>query len=181
MPNKKVNPTPKDDHIPIVGEVPDQTTTSNVDTIDNSQPVAQASKQLSALDQLRLENHALREQAARALADYQNLERRQREERTQTIEFAKQQVFADLLQPLEHLDLAAKSLKDQGLDMVVKQFWETLQDKGLTMTSPQGQAFDAQTMEAIEKVGDGETVQEVVAPGFMLGTHVLRPAKVKVG
>ena len=139
------------------------------------------SNKLSELDALRLENRTLREQAARALADYQNLERRQREERNQTIEFAKQEVFANLLQPLEHLDLAAKTIKDQGLDMVVKQFWETLQDKGLTMLTPQGQKFDAEQMEAIEKVGEGETVQEVVAPGFKLGAHVLRPAKVKVG
>ena len=181
MSNKKVSPTPKDDRISISNEDIDQNITNNVDTIDDSRSTVQADEQLSQLDQLRLENHTLREQAARALADYQNLERRQREERTQTIEFAKQQVFADLLQPLEHLDLAAKSLQDQGRDMVVKQFWETLQGKGLTMINPQGQTFDAQTMEAIEKVGNGEIVQEVMSPGFMLGTHVLRPAKVKVG
>ena len=181
MSTNKNSPVKKDGHIEINSKQSQPLSGENADVAGVGEPVADAAHQLSEVDSLRLENHALREQAARALADYQNLERRQREEKVQTIEYAKQQVFADLLQPPEHLVLAAKSLKDQGLDMVVKQFWATLQEKGLTMISPQGQKFDAQTMEAIEKVGEGETVQQVMSPGFKLGAHLLRPAKVKVG
>lgn len=138
-------------------------------------------KNTDKLAALRQENQTLKEQASRALADYQNLERRMREQQSQTYTYAKQEVFDKILQPLEHLDLAAKTLQDQGLDMVVKQFWEVLGEQGLEMIVPTGLPFDAASMEALEKVGEGETVQEVVAPGFKLGDHVLKPAKVKVG
>ena len=71
------------------------------------------------LSALRAQNAALKEQAARALADYQNLERHVREQRAKTIDVAKIAILESLLQPLEHLRLAAAALKDQGLDMVV--------------------------------------------------------------
>ena len=130
---------------------------------------------------LQRENQLLREKAARAMADYQNLERRQREEKSKTLEYARETVFSSLLQPLEHLTLAANTLHDQGLDMVVAQFWQTLGEQGLVKLEPIGQAFDVATMEALEKVGDGETVQAVLSPGFTLNGRLLRPAKVKVG
>ena len=143
--------------------------------------VVAANKEQVLLQALQAENKKLREQASRALADYQNLERRQRADQAKSIDYAKETIFADLLQPLEHLSLAAASLKDAGLDMVVKQFWEALAGLGLTKIEPLGQPFDANTMEAIAKVGDGDTVKEVVALGFALGDRVLKPAKVKVG
>lgn len=130
---------------------------------------------------LQAENARLKEQAARTLADYQNLERRVQADRARAIEWARMTIYEGLLQPLEHLDLAAAALHDKGLDMVVDGFWQVLGEGGLQKIAPQGEKFDVNTMEAVEKVGEGETVTEVVAPGFRLGEQVLRPAKVKVG
>ena len=130
---------------------------------------------------LELENKQLAEKAARAVADYQNLERRQREEQAQIVSFAQEQVFGSLLQPLHHLSLAAENLKNQGLDMVVAQFWQVLAEQGLEEIKPVGEVFDAAVMEAVAKEGEGETVLAVVTPGYKLHGRVLQPAKVKVG
>ena len=130
---------------------------------------------------LELENKQLAEKAARAVADYQNLERRQREDQAQIVSFAQEQVFGSLLQPLHHLSLAAENLKNQGLDMVVAQFWQVLAEQGLEEIKPIGEVFDAAVMEAVTKEGDGETVLAVITPGYKLHGKVIQPAKVKVG
>lgn len=130
---------------------------------------------------LQAENKKLQEQANRALADYQNLVRRQQEDRVKINAFAQGEIFTSLLQPLEHLSLAATSLNDEGLNLVVKQFWEVLQAQGLSEYRPLGEVFNPTTMEAIEKVGQGEKVVEVCFPGYLLNGKPLKVAKVKVG
>lgn len=143
---------------------------------------------LKVVKQLRLENEKLiaeaercREQAARAMADYQNLTRHQKEDQGKMVQVARMMIFESLLQPLTHLSLAAKSLHDQGLDLVVGQFWQTLTEQGLKEIRPEGEKFNPETMEAIEKTGEGEVVTEVVSPGYLLNEQVLQVAKVKVG
>ena len=86
MSTNKNSPVKKDGHIEINSKQSQPLSGENADVAGVGEPVADAAHQLSEVDSLRLENHALREQAARALADYQNLERRQREEKVQTIE-----------------------------------------------------------------------------------------------
>lgn len=162
----------------------------------NDQPVASVDRQhrpanlkakspvvanLPDLATLQTENQKLQEQANRALADYQNLVRRQQEDRANITAFAKGEIFTQFLQPLEHLSLAATSLNDEGLNLVVKQFWEVLQAQGLSEYRPLGEVFNPATMEAIEKVGKGEKVVEVCFPGYLLNGQTLKVAKVKVG
>jgi molecular chaperone GrpE len=121
------------------------------------------------------------DQKNRALADYQNLLRRTQEERVRTAKLATQSLVADLIQPLDHLALAAAQLNDTGLNMVVGQFWQALNDNGLQELNPMGQNFDPLTMEVVEKQGEGETVIKVLAKGYTLNGEVIRVAKVVVG
>lgn len=130
---------------------------------------------------LQAENAQLKEQASRALADYQNLVRRQGENSHKITQLAKAEIFTGLLQPLEHLLLAASSLNDQGLHLVVKQFMQALAAQGLKEYRPLGEDFNPHQMEAIEKIGKGEKVLEVSSPGFLLDGEPLKVAKVKVG
>ncbi len=131
--------------------------------------------------QLKKQIAACKEQTARALADYQNLVRRQKEDQTQLIKAAQVLVFSSLLQPLTHLSLAAENLQDQGLNLVVEQFWQTLKDQGLQKMELEGGKFDPEKMEAVEKTGENEVVTEVITPGYLLHGQVLQVAKVKVG
>ncbi len=130
---------------------------------------------------LENEKKELQDRVTRALADYQNLVRRQKEEQGKVVEYAKIMIFESLLQPLEHLAIAAKTLNDKGLNMVIDQFWKALEEQGLKEFNPINQEFDPLSMEVIEKVGSGEIVAEVASPGYMLNNQVIKFAKVKVG
>ena len=72
----------------------------------------------------------------------------------------------------------------QGMEMILKQFVETLSKMGVTEIQAEGQPFDPDRHSAVMHTEDetlGENVvTEVFQKGFMLGDKVLRFAMVKV-
>lgn len=142
----------------------------------------QPNKQSTKLPaKLQTEVARARESEKRAIADYKNLERRNENERAQFIQFATRELVSSLLGPIDHLNLAATKINDQGLDMVVEEFDQVLQISGLTPFNPEGESFDLETMEAIEKQGKGEKVIKVVKKGYKLDGKVIQHAQVVVG
>lgn len=133
------------------------------------------------IQELTQQVHELKEADLRSKADYQNLVRRTQEERSKLVKLASLGIVEDLLQPLDHLSMAAAQLKDSGLDMVVKQFWTVLNQHGLVETQVEGLPFDPHTMEVVDKQGDSDIVTGVVTRGYQLNGEVIRHAKVVVG
>jgi len=127
---------------------------------------------------LKEQVNASLEREKRVLADYQNLQRRSMQERLAFIKMANKDFCQILLQPLEHLSMAAENLKDKGLDMVIEQFWKELQNFGLMEIEVLGKDFDLNTMEVVNKKGEGEKVVEVVRKGYMLNGEVIQHAQV---
>lgn len=128
------------------------------------------------------ETNELEEKYLRALADYQNLEKRVEREKETFVKFANAVLILKMLPVLDNLERASEHLKDQGIELVIKQFKEALSSEGVTEIEAAGQAFDPQLHEAVEKVsGEEDKVMEVVEKGYKLGEKVIRPAKVKVG
>lgn len=123
----------------------------------------------------------LEAKATRAMADYQNLVRRQQEDRGKLIALANENLIGDLLEPLEHLSLAAEQIKEPGLEMVIKQFWQKLAEHGLTEINPLGEKFNVETMEVVDHDQQGDVVVTVVKRGYKLGNHVIQYAKVILG
>ncbi|HSW89247.1 MAG TPA: nucleotide exchange factor GrpE [Patescibacteria group bacterium] len=118
----------------------------------------------------------------RALADYQNLERQTHEGQIRFAKLATQGFVEELLQPYEHLQLAAKHLQDKGLEMVINQFKQVFESQGLVEINPLGKPFDAGSMEVIETKGGKENeVLEVASVGFELNGIVVKHARVVVG
>jgi molecular chaperone GrpE len=118
----------------------------------------------------------------RALADYQNLERRLNQERTDFVQYANTSLITKLLLVLDHLERAQAHLKDEGLELALKEFRRVLAEEGLSEIEVIGKEFDPQAMEAVEIVA-GEKhneVVEVLAKGYRLKEKVIRPAKVKI-
>jgi molecular chaperone GrpE (heat shock protein) len=74
--------------------------------------------------------------------------------------------------------MAAENLKDQGLNMVVEQFWKELQNFGLEKLNVLNQTFNLNTMEVVEKQGEGEKVVKVVRQGYSLNGEVIQHAQV---
>ncbi len=118
----------------------------------------------------------------RALADYQNLEKRYEKEKADFVQFANSNLILKLLNILGHLEKASEHLKDEGLDLVIVEFKRLLNNEGLEEIDCLGKPFDPEIMEAIEVVKGGEAnrVAEVVGKGYMLKGRLLSAAKVKV-
>ncbi|MDQ3008621.1 MAG: nucleotide exchange factor GrpE [bacterium] len=124
---------------------------------------------------------AAQESERRSLADYQNLVRRTQADRIKMAKMANQELVVALLQPLDHLELAAKQINDQGLTMVVTQLWQTLNQQGLEKLDIDGKKFDPVLMEVVDKNGEGDVVTSVLQQGYQLNGEVIQPAKVVVG
>jgi len=142
---------------------------------------AHPADQRERLEELERQMAAARENEKRALADYQNLVRRQQQDRARLVAAASREVIETILEPLEHLNMASRKLNDPGLTMVVDQLWERLDELGLDQLDVLGKEFDERTMEAVERRGHGSWVLAVVRPGFTLGDHVIQHAQVVVG
>jgi molecular chaperone GrpE len=120
------------------------------------------------------------EREKRILADYQNLVKRNQEERVKFLQLANQGLIETILSPLEHLSLAAEQIEDQGLDMVIRDFWQVLEEAGVEEIYPKGEKFNLETMEVVDKEGEGQTVAKVVKRGYRLNGLVIQHAKVIV-
>lgn len=140
-----------------------------------------ATKLLEQIKELQAQVQAAEDREKRALADYQNLVRRTQEDRGRLAKMASLDFATSLLQPLDHLSLAAAELKDRGLDMVVQQFWKTLQEQGLEELNVLGQEFDPTLMEVVEKQGEGKTVLKIIKKGYRLNGEVIQVAQVVIG
>jgi len=118
----------------------------------------------------------------RALADYQNLEKRYEKDKTDFVQFANANLILKLLIILSHLEKAEEHLKDDGLDLIVGEFKRVLTGEGLEEIKCLGEEFNPEFMEAVEAVRDGKKnkVAEVLNKGYLLKGKVLLPAKVKV-
>lgn len=118
----------------------------------------------------------------RVLADYQNLEKRSREERGEWIKSANKDLLLRLLPVLDTLILASSHSQDQGLKVSIQHFLDILKGEGVVKIETIGKDFDPQVMECVETVEDKEgKVLEELRSGYMLHDKVLRVAQVKVG
>lgn len=146
---------------------------------DQADPVNQPQQSASdKVQQLQADLRQAQERERRALADYQNLVKRTQEDRVRMMTFANRELLSSLLQPLEHLSLAAAQLSDQGLDMVVTQFWQVLSQAGLEEIKTDGQPFNPELMEVVEAGDKKQRVIKVVKKGYQLHGQVLQHAKV---
>jgi molecular chaperone GrpE len=150
------------------------------------------------LENLQLENAALKDKLLRTLADMENLRRRTEKEvsdaKTYGItSFARDMLtFADNLHrsianvPQEERARAEAPIQTllEGLELTDRDFASRLERYGVKRIDPLGLKFDPHLHEALfelpdESVPNG-TVAQVIEPGYVIGERVLRPAKVGV-
>ena len=124
----------------------------------------------------------LEEQLKRALADYQNLERRVDEERRLLGQLSSAILIEKFLPVLDNLENAKKHIDDQGLEMVINQFKDVLKTEGVEEIIAEGSKFDPNLHEATEVVegqNDG-IIARVIRKGYKINNKVLRPTQVIV-
>lgn len=118
----------------------------------------------------------------RALADYQNLQKRSEKEKSEFALYANSILILKLLTVFDYFEKIQGYLKDEGLNLAITEFGKVLKEEGVSEIEALGKEFNPEEMEAVETI-EGEkdgTVAEVLAKGFTLKGKIIRPAKVKV-
>lgn len=157
---------------------------------DESPTSAPEGQPAESVESLRAELEQARAQHLRAVADYQNLQRRAQEERA---EFGRYQLVASLLNflpVLDDLERAVESphedIKDHawvtGVELVLQKFRSVVESAGVTEILALGGAFDPAKHEAVGSApGPDGTVVRVLRRGYVLNDKVIRAAMVLVG
>lgn len=135
------------------------------------------------LKQLEEEAGIWKEKYLRALADYQNLEKRIANRRNDDVRYAAKNIVLKLLPVLDIFENVEKTLHDQGLQLALRQFREVLTNEKVEKMEVIGKKFDPHRMECVEVVpGEkDDMVVDEVRPGYMILDTVMRVARVKVG
>ena len=128
------------------------------------------------------ETQELQNQLARAVADYQNLQKRVEAERKEWIRSANKELLMRMLPVFDTLMLASQHVMDPGVSATLKQFGDVLKSEGVEKIETVGKPFDPKIMECVE-TGEGEDgkVLAEVRSGYTLNGQVLRAAQVRVG
>lgn len=118
----------------------------------------------------------------RALADYQNIERRSREEKNEVRLYASEIILGRLLPVVDTFGKVKSHIKDMGFDLAYKELLAVLEEQGVKKIDVIGREFNPHEMECIEVVaGDDNIVMEELLPGYRFFEKILRVAQVKVG
>lgn len=136
--------------------------------------------------QTQKEFDELRNQLARALADYDNLRKRVEKEKKHFEIRATARIVSNILPIYDMLVDAQESVNDSGIAMIINEFESILKDSGIEKIKVEkGDKFDENVHEVTETVEDEEKekgeVVEISTTGWkMKDGPVIRYAKVKV-
>ena len=174
-------------------ETPEETTEidNEVDASETTeeQDVAEVQKEISEVDQLRLDLEAANEAKLRALADFKNFQRRSVENETRAVSGGMARIVRAIIPAIEQINLAIEHSEDdatvQGFQMARDELLRGLADCGVSRIEPEvGDPFNPQLHEAMlrQESDDLETdhIVMLVQVGFQLGDIVICPAKVGV-
>jgi len=144
----------------------------------------------SELEKAKAECAAYLDRAARIQAEFENYRKRSAREQQEYREYAVADAIKSLLPILDSLDRALKtnaaSLEDfrSGIELIDKQFHDTLAKLGVEPLEAQGQLFDPNLHQAIQMVDTDEVednhVIDELQRGYKLKDRLLRPAMVRV-
>lgn len=168
---------------------------AEVDADAGGEPVREVSQgdAVGGRDELQSEYDTLNDRHLRLVAEFNNFRRRSEQERMSAWTRAQADLVAKLLDVLDDLqrvadlDLSNASVEAimEGIDLVERKFLRQLQEAGVEMVDPEGQAFDPERMEAMMRVPaetdeQVDTVAQVFQKGYSLKGTLVRPARVSV-
>lgn len=157
----------------------------NVETAENGKVAeleTKLSKVLKAADEYKASWY-------RTAADFDNYKKRNNETRANAYADGKGDVIKSILVIGDNLDralaLAIDEKTREGMELVVRQFAETLKNLGVSEINPVGETFDPNVHEAVHQVEpeDGDqsgTIKQVFKKGYSLNGKMLRYAQVVV-
>lgn len=139
------------------------------------------------------ERDSLQDRLLRRQAEFENYRKRAERERNEYVQSASAELVRELLNVLDSFDLAIRNASSEGsagedmlrgLDLVYKQFLDTLGRFGLKAIEAKGQTFDPNFHQAISTVPSDEVPENTVVDefrrGYTLNGKLLRAAMVSV-
>ncbi len=141
------------------------------------------------IKKLQDENIELKDKWQRALADYQNLERRTQTEISQRVSEKTNNLLLNFLNIYEDFLRAENSLSKEkintdGIQAVIKNMESLLSENNIKPIEAIGEIFDPQIHEAVSMVEDDSlddgTITQEVSKGYISGKAILKPSKVIV-
>jgi len=134
------------------------------------------------INNLQLKHTEMQNNWKRALADYDNLQKRFINEKQEIHQRANELLLLNLLPVIDNMQMLLKHSKDEGFKMIVKELQKIVNSAGLVEVETENKKFDLNVMEAIEtKQGEENIVIETITKGYFLNGKLIRPAKVVVG
>jgi molecular chaperone GrpE len=133
-----------------------------------------------------------RDRFLRAHADMENMRRRMDKERTDLLKYGMEGFFKDFLPILDSFskidlsggDEASFTQFAEGVGMVKKQLLDLVVKHGLEAIKSEGEPFDPNLHQAIQKIESEDVENEVVADefatGYLLNGRLIRPSMVSV-
>lgn len=130
----------------------------------------------------------------RALADYENLEKRTRNERARIVKQANERLLLKLVDLADSFEKAETEISTnksathdsllEGFQAVHKQFKTILKNEGIEKIPAIGEKFDPNFHEVVFVKPGSDTEEEIILEeveiGYLLNSKVLRPTKVVV-
>ena len=166
-----------------MSENEDPTNEENNELIDNPEKTDDQTKKLEE------ENSDLKDKWQRALADYQNLERRTQVEISQRVSSKTNDLLLNFINIYEDFVRAENSLSKEKIDTsgiiaVIKNMENLLAENNIKPIDAIGEIFDPQLHEAVSMVVDDTldegTITQDVSKGYISGKAILKPSKVIV-
>ena len=166
-----------------MSENEDSTNEENNELIDNPEKTDDQTKKLEE------ENSDLKDKWQRALADYQNLERRTQTEISQRVSEKIDNLLLNFINIYEDFLRAENSLSKEKIDTsgiiaVIKNMENLLAENNIKPIDAIGEIFDPQLHEAVSMVVDDTldegTITQEVSKGYISGKAILKPSKVIV-
>jgi len=154
-----------------------------IDQIENTENISDETKKLQE------ENSELKDKWQRALADYQNLERRTQIEISQRVSEKTNNLLLNFLNIYEDFLRAENSLSKEkintdGIQAVIKNMENLLSENNIKPIDAVGEIFDPQIHEAVSMIEDDSlddgTITQEVSKGYISGKAILKPSKVIV-
>jgi len=143
------------------------------------------------IERLESELDELRDIHLRKLAEFDNFRKRTERERVEITLRANEELVRELLPVLDNFDRALEHSSDadagafrEGVMMIAKQLWDTLERQGVQVIDPIGDPFSPEFHEAVHRVEDESlepgTVASVLNKGYLYNGRLVRPAMVGV-
>lgn len=193
--NKKAKNKVKEDLSQNSEEIQDKDTVSSQDEVSTEEGNLENANQpeegaeIDAADAIQVE----REKYLRLYSEFENFRRRTTKERLEWMQNASKDLMVELLPIVDDMERALKAMQKsgdsaavEGMELIFKKLYGTLEKKGLKPMNAQGEVFDPEIHEAVTQFDaptedmKGKVIDEL-EKGYFLNDKVIRFAKVVVG